>query len=487
MTHAEEGRRSSVLVTVIVLVFSFGSVRDDNGLTHFTLLRLCLACVGTPHDYAGGQSPVVRAAHSETWLAARHFVLPLFIHDKPDDEPIASLPGCSRLSFAGLLKEVEGYVRDCNCSLGTCGNGVTLKSDPLLTHTHTHSRLHAHTRMHSFSHHPKFSLTFTHTHTCSQSLEGIRDPQSYPIRQLVDPLTRLCPSVCIALTHPDWCSAIEDGIGMIEVFPAVPDSDKTVECEEAFNDAGIVPRAIRLLKEKWPTLVIVTDVALDPYNSLGHDGIVTPAGVIDNDSTLEVLAKQAVCHAQAGADIIAPSDMMDGRVRVIRTALDAAGFSHVSILSYTAKYASGFYGPFREALDSAPKVDAASTVPTHKKSYQMDPGNKREALREAALDEAEGADIMMVKPAGPYLDVIAALRSASTLPIAAYHVSGEYAMLKAACLNGWLDERKVVLETLVGIRRAGADIIFTYYARQASRWLAEDAAAMVGGRQFSDH
>jgi porphobilinogen synthase len=274
---------------------------------------------------------------------------------------------------------------------------------------------------------------------------------------------------------------------MIEVFPAVPDSDKTVECEEAFNDAGIVPRAIRLLKEKWPTLVIVTDVALDPYNSLGHDGIVTPAGVIDNDSTLEVLAKQAVCHAQAGADIIAPSDMMDGRVRVIRTALDAAGFSHVSILSYTAKYASGFYGPFREALDSAPKVDAASTVPTHKKSYQMDPGNKREALREAALDEAEGADIMMVKPAGPYLDVIAALRSASTLPIAAYHVSGEYAMLKAACLNGWLDERKVVLETLVGIRRAGADIIFTYYARQASRWLAEDAAAMVGGRQFSDH
>lgn len=280
--------------------------------------------------------------------------------------------------------------------------------------------------------------------------------------------------------------AIADGIGMIEVFPAVPDEHKTVGCEEAFNDDGIVPRAIRLLKKKWPELVVVTDVALDPYNSLGHDGIVTPAGVIDNDSTLGVLAKQAVCHAKAGADIIAPSDMMDGRVKVIRNALDTEGYSHVSILSYTAKYASGFYGPFREALDSAPKVSEESKVPTHKKSYQMDPGNRREALREAALDEAEGADIMMVKPAGPYLDVIAALRGASTLPIAAYHVSGEYAMLKAACLNGWLEERKVVLETLIGIRRAGADIIFTYYARQAARWLAEDATKLVGGGQFVD-
>ena len=197
-----------------------------------------------------------------------------------------------------------------------------------------------------------------------------------------------------------------------------------------------------------------------------------------------MLCKQAVSHAAAGADIIAPSDMMDGRVGSLRAALDEAGFSEVSLLSYTAKYASAFYGPFREALDSAPRE--VGVVPKHKKSYQMDPANRREALREAALDEAEGADIMMVKPALPYLDIVAALRANSTLPIAAYHVSGEYAMLKAATGHGWLEERRVVLETLLSIRRAGADMIFTYYARQAARWLTEDLKLRIGGEQLRD-
>jgi len=335
------------------------------------------------------KSPVVRAAHSETWLAAQHLVLPLFIHDKDVDEPIDALPGCSRLSLKGLVKEVEG--------------------------------------------------------------------------------------------------AVDDGIGMVEVFPAIADKLKTDDCKEALNPEGLVPQAIRLLKRAFPGLVVVTDVALDPYNALGHDGVVL-RGEIDNDVTLPILAAQAVMHARAGADIVAPSDMMDGRVATIRAQLDTAGFEHVSILSYTAKYASGLYAPFRVALDSAPREDTGDGVkiPAHKKSYQMDPANRREALREAALDQAEGADIMMVKPAGLYLDVIAALRAASTVPIAAYHVSGEYAMIKAACLNGWLEERKTVLETLMGIRRAGADMIFTYYARQAARWLAEDAAAKVKGGQFAD-
>ena len=197
-----------------------------------------------------------------------------------------------------------------------------------------------------------------------------------------------------------------------------------------------------------------------------------PDGRILNDETIEVLVKQALCHARAGADIISPSDMMDGRVAAIRQALDAEGFTEVSILAYTAKYASAFYGPFREALDSAPKSG-------DKKTYQMDPANRREALREVALDEAEGADMLMVKPAGPYLDVIAQVRAQTALPVAAYQVSGEYAMLKAAAHNGWLDEKKAVLESLLAIRRAGADVILTYYARQAARWLGEGSNSRV--------
>jgi len=255
------------------------------------------------------------------------------------------------------------------------------------------------------------------------------------------------------------------GVRSVVLFPAIEESKKTHRAEESANPAGLIPVAIAKLKERWPELCVVTDVALDPYSSDGHDGLVAPDGRILNDETIEILCEQALCQAAAGADMIAPSDMMDGRVGAIRDALDGGGFTEVSILSYTAKYASAFYGPFREALDSAPKAG-------DKKTYQMDPSNAREALRELALDEAEGADMVMVKPAGAYLDVIKSLREATALPVAAYQVSGEYAMLKAACERGWLDEKKVVLESLTAIRRAGADVILSYYARQVGEWLS---------------
>ncbi|HEY8961868.1 MAG TPA: porphobilinogen synthase, partial [Luteolibacter sp.] len=258
------------------------------------------------------------------------------------------------------------------------------------------------------------------------------------------------------------------GINAVVLFPKIEESLKTPFGEECYNDDGLIPRAILALKEAYPSLCVITDVALDPYNSDGHDGVVARDGLgelhILNDETVAILVEQAICHARAGADIVSPSDMMDGRVAAIRAGLDEAGFEHVGILSYTAKYASAFYGPFRGALDSAPKEG-------DKQTYQMDPGNIREAIRELQLDEAEGADMVMVKPAGPYLDVIARLRDTTTLPIAAYQVSGEYLMLKSAAAGGWLDEKKIVLESLTGIKRAGADIILTYFAKQAAGWL----------------
>jgi porphobilinogen synthase len=258
------------------------------------------------------------------------------------------------------------------------------------------------------------------------------------------------------------------GIPAVVLFPKIEDSLKTPLAEESFNDNGLVPRAIRALKAAHPTLCVITDVALDPYNSEGHDGIVqrNEKGTLEilNDETVDVLCSQALSHARAGADIVAPSDMMDGRVAAIREALDDEDLINVSILSYTAKYASAFYGPFRGALDSAPKDG-------DKKTYQMDPANTREALRETLLDEAEGADILMVKPAGLYLDVIAKVRETSTLPIAAYQVSGEYLMLKSASASGWLDEKAIVLESLIAIKRAGADMIMTYFAKDVCKWL----------------
>ena len=264
------------------------------------------------------------------------------------------------------------------------------------------------------------------------------------------------------------------GIPAVVLFPKIDESLKSGTADECYNDDGLVPRAIRALKASHPTLCVITDVALDPYNSDGHDGLVRRNGrgelVILNDETVEVLCKQSLCHARAGADIVAPSDMMDGRVAAIRGALDDEGYTDVSILSYTAKYASAFYGPFRGALDSAPKEG-------DKKTYQMDPANIREAVRETLLDEAEGADMLMVKPAGCYLDVIARVRETTTLPVAAYQVSGEYLMLKSAAAGGWLDERAVVLESLTAIKRAGASMILTYFAKQAAGWLNQAPGA----------
>lgn len=252
------------------------------------------------------------------------------------------------------------------------------------------------------------------------------------------------------------------GVRCVDIFPAIDESLKTPDAREAYNPDGVNARAISAIKEALPDMTVMADVALDPYSSAGHDGLVDPnTGEILNDETLEVLAKQAVCSAKAGADIIGPSDMMDGRVEFLRRALDQSGFSNTLIMSYTAKYASAFYGPFRDALGSAPKKG-------DKKTYQMDPANSNEAVREALLDEAEGADILMVKPGLPYLDIIYRLKQTSTLPIAAYNVSGEYAMVKAAVQNGWLDNDRVVLETLLSFRRAGADIILTYFAKEAA-------------------
>ena len=261
------------------------------------------------------------------------------------------------------------------------------------------------------------------------------------------------------------------GIDKIVLFPKIEERFKCPSGFEATNIAGLIPDVIKRIKDACPETCIITDVALDPYNSDGHDGIVSDEGIIVNDETIAVLCEQALCHAQAGADIVAPSDMMDGRVGAIRSALDEDGFTDVLIMSYTAKYASAFYGPFRGALDSAPKAGGGKPVPKDKQTYQMDPANVREALRELELDESEGADIVMVKPAGAYLDVIRALREQTNLPVAAYQVSGEYLMVKSAAAAGWLDERQAVLEMLTGIRRAGADIILTYFAPQVAEWI----------------
>ncbi len=318
------------------------------------------------------KSAAMRSLIRETQLTAAHLICPLFVHEGMIDEPIASLPGCTRWSLDGLLSEAK----------------------------------------------------------------------------------RL------------W----ELGIPCVDLFAVVPEEKKDSQGVEAWNPDGIIPRAVRLLKKELPSLLVMTDVALDPYNSDGHDGLVRfdEHGEIEilNDETIALLCKQALVHAEAGADIISPSDMMDGRIAALRAALDGAGYTHVSLMSYTAKYASALYGPFRGALGSAPKKGDKST-------YQMDPANRREAAREALLDEQEGADILMVKPATLYLDVISDLRAQSALPIAAYHVSGEYLMVKTAAASGWIDERAVMLESLLSIRRAGADMILTYAAAQVAQWLQD--------------
>ncbi len=253
----------------------------------------------------------------------------------------------------------------------------------------------------------------------------------------------------------------EAGIRAVLLFVKVPDEKKDNAGTEALNPEGLMQRSVQAVKDNFPEMLVMTDVAMDPYSSYGHDGIVED-GKILNDESLEVLAQIAFSHACSGADMIAPSDMMDGRVAAIRETLDEEGFEETGIMAYSAKYASAFYGPFRDALDSAPGFG-------DKKTYQMDSANVREAVKKAKLDEQEGADIVMVKPALPYLDVIRAVKQSVGIPVSAYNVSGEYAMIKAAVQKGWLDEEKVMMESLIGIKRAGADLIATYFAKEASQ------------------
>jgi porphobilinogen synthase len=253
----------------------------------------------------------------------------------------------------------------------------------------------------------------------------------------------------------------ELGINAIALFPVISESKKDDTGSESYNPEGLVQQTVQAIKQAVPQIVVITDVALDPFTTHGHDGLIDENGTILNDPTVEVLVKMALSQAESGADMVAPSDMMDGRIGAIRKALDAEGYINVGILAYSAKYASAYYGPFRDALDSAPKFG-------DKKTYQMDAGNAREALKETFLDIAEGADIVMVKPALAYLDIIHQIRSETNLPVAAYNVSGEYAMIKAAAQQGWIDEKQVMLETLLSIKRAGADLILTYFAKEVA-------------------
>lgn len=284
------------------------------------------------------------------------------------------------------------------------------------------------------------------------------------VRQPVDALpgvARLSPDLLVQEAH----AAHAQGIGGVLLFGVTDLKDP--EASSAHSDDGVVQQAVRALKDALPDLVVITDVCLCAYTDHGHCGLLDDRGQVANDPSLEVLARTAVSHADAGADVVAPSDMMDGRVAAIRAALDDAGHEDVAIMSYSAKYASAFYGPFREAAGSAPGHG-------DRRGYQMDPPNAREAVREVLADEAEGADMVMVKPAATYLDVIRDVRHATRLPVAAYHVSGEYSMVKAAAERGWLDERRAMLETITAIVRAGADIVITYAAVDAARWIREE-------------
>jgi porphobilinogen synthase len=261
-------------------------------------------------------------------------------------------------------------------------------------------------------------------------------------------------------------SLVQLNIPAIALFPVIATDKKSLLAEEAYNPQGLIQSAVRVLKKEFPNLGIITDVALDPFTSHGQDGVLDEKGYVANDKTVAILAKQAVSHAEAGADIVAPSDMMDGRIGIIREALEAAQFTETQILAYSAKYASSFYGPFREAVGSAKALGKADKL-----QYQMDPHNRREALHEVALDIQEGADIVMVKPGMPYLDVVYQTKTHFEVPLFVYQVSGEYAMLKAAAQLGWLDEKSTVMESLLSIKRAGADAILTYFAKQVAEWL----------------
>jgi porphobilinogen synthase len=285
---------------------------------------------------------------------------------------------------------------------------------------------------------------------CSEAIASMPGVQRMTLDKLI-PLAQECAQL---------------GIPALALFPVIDSSLKSLGAEEAFNPKGLVPRVVAALKQAVPALGIITDIALDPYTSHGQDGLLDDSGYVLNDATVEALAKQALCHAQAGADIVAPSDMMDGRIGSIRTSLDQAGYVHTRILAYSAKYASSFYGPFREAVGSSANLGASN-----KYTYQMDCANSDEALREVALDLEEGADMVMIKPGMPYLDIVRRVKDEFGAPTFVYQVSGEYAMLKAAAQNGWLNEQACVLESLVAFKRAGADAILTYFALDVARWL----------------
>ncbi len=289
--------------------------------------------------------------------------------------------------------------------------------------------------------------------------EGEKKRDAVPSMPGVDRL-----SLDLLLPVAEQC--VKAGIPVMALFPVIDASLKTPAGDEAFNPDGLIPRVVAALKSRFPELGVMTDVALDPYTSHGQDGLLDDTGYILNDATVEVLVKQALTQSQAGVDIVAPSDMMDGRIGAIRTALEARGDIHTRIMAYSAKYASAFYGPFRDAVGSA-----ATLGKSNKKVYQMDPGNSDEALREVGLDIAEGADMVMVKPGMPYLDIVRRVKDEFHVPTFAYQVSGEYAMLKAAAQNGWLDHDAVVLESLLAFKRAGADGVLTYFALDAARLL----------------
>jgi len=272
--------------------------------------------------------------------------------------------------------------------------------------------------------------------------------------------------VSIDLLLKEAAELVELGVPMVALFPVTPADRKTEDAREAYNPDGLAQRAVRALKEDFPDLGVMTDVALDPFTTHGQDGLIDESGYVLNDETVDVLVKQAVSHADAGADVVAPSDMMDGRIGAVREALEKMGHRNTRIMAYSAKYASSFYGPFRDAVGSAGNLGGGN-----KYSYQMDPANSDEALHEVGLDLAEGADMVMVKPGMPYLDVVRRVKEQFGAPTFVYQVSGEYAMLMAAAQNGWLDERSVILESLLGFKRAGADGILTYFAKRAAAWL----------------
>ena len=289
------------------------------------------------------------------------------------------------------------------------------------------------------------------------------EPRATPVPSLPGVARK---SIDLLLADAERCVA--SGVPAIALFPVIPPAAKSEDAAEAWNDDGLVARAVRAVKARFPALGVVTDVALDPYTSHGQDGLVDDTGYVMNDETVEALVRQALCHAAAGADVVAPSDMMDGRIAALREALDAKRFIHARILAYSAKYASSFYGPFRDAVGSAKSLGRGD-----KRTYQMDPGNSDEALWETYLDIQEGADMVMVKPGLPYLDIVRRVKDEFGVPTAVYQVSGEYAMLKAAAQAGWLDERACVLEALTAMKRAGADAILTYFALDAAAWIED--------------